>query len=189
MGRTNQLQPSRSAGLTLSLHRCQVCSDTTVVLGAGPGGLDCHGEAMVRTDDTDCQVGRTALSIQLRDTFGIPQSGTDICYALLADDLQSVAAIADRTGHECRTVQTHLARLEANDLLDGATLPREDGGNVEVYHTEREALPTTLLAFCLWATWAAGESVASVDLAGPDRDPSTVFWTAFCDGDEQSVRC
>ncbi|MFT4920995.1 MAG: DNA-binding transcriptional ArsR family regulator [Haloarculaceae archaeon] len=144
---------------------------------------------MVPTDDTDCQVGRIALGTQLRDAFGIPRSGTDICYTLLADGFQSVRAIADRTGYEYRTVQTHLERLEADDLLDGAMLPREDGGKVAVYHTEREALPTTLLAFCLWATWAAGKSLETVDLTAAGQDPSTVFWTAVCDGDDQSVRC
>jgi hypothetical protein len=189
MGRTNQPQSSQSAGLSLGLHTCQVCGDTAVALGSRAASLDCHGEPMVATEEGDRQVSRTALGAQLQEAFDIPRSGTDICYALLTDGLPSVAGIADRTGYERRTVETHLERLESRDLLASSTLPCEDGSDVTAYHTARETLPTTLLAFCLWATWAGGESVGTVDLATAEHEPSAVFRLVLRDADERSVRC
>lgn len=189
MGRTNHTQSCQSAGLSLSLHTCQVCGEAVVALRSQAVTPGCHGESMVATEETDRQVSRVTLGAQLQEAFDIPRSGTDICYALLTDGLHSVTDIADRTGYERRTVETHLGRLESKDLLDSSTLSREDGSDVTVYHTGRETLPATLLAFCLWATWAGGESVATVDLAWAEHDSSAVFRMVLRDAEEQSVCC
>jgi hypothetical protein len=175
--------------LSFSLHKCPVCDDTAVILGGQSAEVNCHDTPMVPTEDRDVTVSATALSVQLLDAFEIPRTGTEICYALLTGDLQSVTGIAGHTGYERERVETHLGRLDSMGLLNISTLPCEDGSEVTVYHAGHETLPTTLLAFCLWATWAAGETVATVNLAAAEHDPSTVFRMVLCDEDDQSVRC
>lgn len=121
--------------------------------------------------------GRAELGAVLADTVGVPQSGVDVCHALLVEDLLSVADIAACTDRDGATVRRHLQRLVAAGLLGRADLPREGGGTVAVYHVADRGRPETLAEFCVWAARAAGEPVP--DATDPFGDAAAAFRGAF----------
>lgn len=165
---------------TFGIYRCRRCTRAVVVLDPRVTEPTCHDEPMRHVETPGRAVTREALGTALADGFGVPQSGSDVCYALLVNGLSSIDDIATRIDRDSRSVRRHLQRLVAADLLDRSELPREDGGAVAVYHPPGpdRGRPETLAEFCVWATRAAGDE--HDDGADHFGSASAVFREVFC---------
>jgi predicted transcriptional regulator len=178
----------QQGGLTFEVYRCRRCDRASVVLDPDVPVPQCHGEPMTHAGGPDRPVTHAALGDHLAEAFGVPRSGSDVCYALLVGTIDSIDAVADRIDRDCRTVARHLDRLAAADLLDRTSLPREDEGTVEVYRlADGQERPTTLGEFCRWANRAAGEPASAAPDSSGDGT-AAAFRDAFCSGTrEQSA--
>lgn len=174
---TSRTHADTNGGLMFEVYHCQRCAGTTIVLDSSETAPQCHGEPMVCVETIDHFVDRSELSLTLEQVAGIPQSGSDICYALLIEEAGSVEAVANSADLECSTVREHLNRLVGGSFLDRTVLPREGGGTVAVYHPADGARqrPRTLIQFCRWAAHAAGKPVSEARLDIPLKTVSDVL--------------
>jgi len=173
------------------VHACSQCDRTAVVLDPERPAPRCHEGAMREVGTPDRSVTRTELVSHLADAFGVPRSGSDVCYALVASGVRSAGELADRLDRDHGAVTAHLDRLVAAGLLDRTTLPREGGGTVAAYHpTEDQTPPATLTEFCRWASRAAGEPIPDPASGSAGGNPPAAFREAFCpELNEQSASC
>ncbi len=170
-----------------AIYRCQDCHNTVLSMQDCDGGMTCHGETMERVTDVEMTVRPPELRKVLRDAFGLPEAGLDICLCVIGEGPLSPGEVAEQLDYDESTIRTYLNDLAEIGLLTKTQLNREGGGFVTVYHSIdlEEMRRETLTGFYVWA----GEAASLIEQANLTKEDyldadyseglQEVFWEQF----------
>lgn len=118
------------------VYRCQNCGNVSVGSSESDSGeesstIESNGEELPSTDTASAETPE--LAVVLRDVFGIPETGLNICVYLMEEGESTAGDIAEHLDMDRSTVSRHLNHLTDLGLLEKRQRLLSDGGYVNVF--------------------------------------------------------